>query len=436
MTQKLGRKPTAYITTWGETIPGLAKDKDGRYRILATRQRFSDPDEHNAVRRFRQWERDNAGPNSTTLLGKVSEYNTQDILQVDDASLWGYFRDALLKDPIAVARKTGIPQLASLESLDLPKPPVLVSDVVAAYRHHSTASPKARNRAATEFENFAGVIQAKTLVDFTEARLVAFRHQIVTNSGMTSSGTIGGYFSRLRGVLRIASRGDLDGRQIGTAVSRMKAKLYPPENNVKDNPQPISREHFQALLDAARETNTPNLWRAMLLVALNAALYMEETCDLKWESFDLEKKTFISRRKKKGKCIRVAIVWDETVAALKALPRNGSPYVFVSAQGTRYNSAAKINDFAELRTATKVPDTVKWAHLRDGAYTAAAHAPGVEGKFARLLAGHKAIGLEDKYVLRHSEVVKPACDAIYRHYFGSPPPDFGVGGGGFGRAGV
>jgi integrase len=418
VTTKLGRKPKAYVSTWGETVPGLAKDSDGRWRIVATRQRFSDPDEHNAVRRFRQWERENAGPTSTTLLGHRDDLGAQDILKVDDDSLWGYFRDAILKDPVAVARKTGIPQLASLQSLDLPKPPVLVSDVVAAYRAHSSATPKARNRAATEFERFAEAIQARTLVDLTEDRLVAFRDKIVTDSDMSSSGTIGGYFSRLRGVLRIAKRDDLDARQIDVAVSRMQAKLYAPPKNVYDKPQPISREHFHAILAAAMTASNPNLWRAMLLMALNAALYMEDVCDLRWESIDLERKTFQGRRKKKGNCLRVATLWDETVAALKALPPNGSPYVFVSAQGTRYSSAAKINDFAELRTAAKVPQTVKWSHLRDGAYSRASNAPGVDEKYARLLAGHKVKSDQEKYVLRAHEYVKPACDAVYRYYFG------------------
>ena len=59
---------------------------------------------------------------------------------------------------------------------------------------------------------------------------------------------------------------------------------------------------------------------------------------------------------------------------------------------------------------------VKWSHLRDGAYTAAATAIGVEGKLARLLAGHKAYGLQDKCVLRNPHIVRPACDAVYNAY--------------------
>ena len=112
------------------------------------------------------------------------------------------------------------------------------------------------------------------------------------------------------------------------------------------------------------------------------------------------------------------MLWNETVAALTALPRGGSEYVFVSPTGTRYSKNAKINDFADtLRVKAGVDSSVTWAQIRDGAYTAAAHAPGVDEKFARLLAGHKAAGLQDKYVRRNPEIVKPACDAVYEAYF-------------------
>lgn len=60
---------------------------------------------------------------------------------------------------------------------------------------------------------------------------------------------------------------------------------------------------------------------------------------------------------------------------------------------------------------------VQFSHLRDGGYTAAVHALGVDAKFAELLAGHKT-GMKDKYVLRTPQIVKPATDAVYEEYFG------------------
>jgi integrase len=114
----------------------------------------------------------------------------------------------------------------------------------------------------------------------------------------------------------------------------------------------------------------------MLLLGLNAALYMEDLCDLKWEYLNLDRGTFLARRKKRGRCLRAATLWPETITALKALPRGGSPYVFVSNRGTRYNKNTKINDFKDFREKIGVK-VVTWSHIRDGAYTAATNARGV-----------------------------------------------------------
>jgi hypothetical protein len=57
---------------------------------------------------------------------------------------------------------------------------------------------------------------------------------------------------------------------------------------------------------------------------------------------------------------------------------------------------------------------VSFGCLKDSAYTIACRK--VEEKFARVLAGHKAEGLQDNYVLRNPEFVRPACDAVYAEY--------------------
>jgi integrase len=155
--------------------------------------------------------------------------------------------------------------------------------------------------------------------DFWRAALAAWRDEVVRDAKLKSSATIASYFSRVRNVLRLAARGHLDPVQIEQALARCKAKLYPPPNNVHDDPRPITRQDFKKLLTAAEQTDVPQMWRAMLLLALNCALYMEDLCDLQWTFLDLERRTFISRRKKRGRCLRVAILWDETIAAIARL---------------------------------------------------------------------------------------------------------------------
>jgi len=63
-----------------------------------------------------------------------------------------------------------------------------------------------------------------------------------------------------------------------------------------------------------------------------------------------------------------------------------SPYVFTSTRGTRYNKNTKVNDFKDFREKIGVVG-VTFSHLRDGGYTAASNALGVDAKFASFLPG-------------------------------------------------
>jgi hypothetical protein len=52
--KKRGRKQRHHVASWGETIIGRSKRHDGRWRIIGTMKRFTEPDERRAVERFRQ----------------------------------------------------------------------------------------------------------------------------------------------------------------------------------------------------------------------------------------------------------------------------------------------------------------------------------------------------------------------------------------------
>lgn len=49
-----GREQKPSQTSWGEIIPGLAHDVDGRWPVVATGRRFREADEHAAVQHFRE----------------------------------------------------------------------------------------------------------------------------------------------------------------------------------------------------------------------------------------------------------------------------------------------------------------------------------------------------------------------------------------------
>jgi integrase len=433
-----GRPQKPYETTWGEIVAGLTRCADGRWRIVETEKRFTEPDERRAVARFKKWARTRAQdsvlisvsstsfPDGMTFREAWEDSGAELIpaygddparleLELPENVLWPWLREKLINDPGYVAEAVAIPELTSLARFELPKASIRVSDVIASYEKHSPATAKAKQEAMVKFHDLVKFAGAKTLDDLTDEKLLAYREKVVSNPALASSGTISAYFNRIRSVIRIAGRG-LDAAQIDVAVARCKAKLYPPKNNVEDDPHPISRKNFQRLLDGVEKTNIPVVWRAMLLLGLNCALYMEDLCDMKWKHLKLDEGVYIARRNKRGRCLRAAVLWPETREAIRALPGGGSAYVFVSNRGTRYNKNTKINDFKDFTTKLGVSG-VTFSHLRDGAYSAACNAKNVKDRFAELLAGHKT-GMKDKYVIRNPRVVLPATRAVYRRYFG------------------
>ena len=56
MPAKMGRPQKPYQASDGQIIPGLCHQKDGRWRIVTTGDRFTESDEFRAIQRFRQWE--------------------------------------------------------------------------------------------------------------------------------------------------------------------------------------------------------------------------------------------------------------------------------------------------------------------------------------------------------------------------------------------
>ena len=102
------------------------------------------------------------------------------------------------------------------------------------------------------------------------------------------------------------------------ALVMLKKKKAP----VVLDPKPIERADWDALFAAAEGDD-----KAMILLMLNGALYIEEVRRLEWGDFRDD--CLITRRNKTGQHLRVAPLWDETIEALKAVKRrNGSDRLF------------------------------------------------------------------------------------------------------------
>ena len=441
-----GRKQKPYQTSWGEIIPGLAHDTSGRWRVTSTGFRFTEADERRAIQRFKELQPAQrlqidveAKPDTTSYAGKHIGPTMNALLtfsaslapsvdaeavpvvkfgggkpttlgyDIDPSIVWPWLRELLISDPGYVGKMVGIPELAGLARFEIPKSPVTLA---AIWEHYETTNKsKSKSEAKRHWNRMVNQTQARTLQDLTKGRLHKFRESIESDTALQSGGTKEHLYGKVKAVIAHAKKShDIDGAQVRRALDNC-AVLFSDAEVPEYRPVPIQRDHLHTLLEAAGT----GPWRAWILMGLNCAMYIEELCDLKWEHIDLEAGT-LSMRRKKTKVARAAVLWPETVAALKSL-RRGPVYVFTSPQGTRFQSAqSRCNEFAKLRDKCEsVPKSVSFAQLKDGATTHAARGTVQDGRLANILAGHKC-GMEDAYILRNPEIVAPACAAVYSHY--------------------
>jgi integrase len=199
--------------------------------------------------------------------------------------------------------------------------------------------------------------------------------------------------------------------------------LEPSDRTTNLDPKPIEIEDWNKIVAAAEGEDL-----AMILLMLNGCFYIQEVIHLQWD--DIKNGCIVTKRRKTGKCIRVCVLWPETIAALAKIKRN-SAYIFntyaglpikVSGAQRRWQRLALKAGLATSRIANYkgvkkpvIKCQVTASQLRDGAYTAAASA-NVNSEICRLLGGHRC-GIQDHYVRRNPKMVQPACNAVHAHYF-------------------
>jgi len=156
----------------------------------------------------------------------------------------------------------------------------------------------------------------------------------------------------------------------------------------------------------------------VLLIALNCCYYAIDIGRLPKTAVNRENGTIVFDRQK-TKTARVAVLWDRTAEAIKVYQLeypHQLPQIFATRQGTPYDTKQICRVFQRVKKLAGISDDVKFNNLRDGAYTAAIEG-GADLIHAQILAGHRT-GIADAYVRRNPAMVKDACEAIERHYFG------------------
>jgi hypothetical protein len=129
----VGRKAIHFKALTGDTIKGLVKQKDGRYRVLATGQRFTADSEAEAIQKFYRL----APKPETVDVPSKSTWETEggrlwERTNTPGEDFWPWLRNLLTTRLAEVAMRTNLPGLASLDLTAVPKDAIKIVDITAA----------------------------------------------------------------------------------------------------------------------------------------------------------------------------------------------------------------------------------------------------------------------------------------------------------------
>jgi integrase len=393
---KTGRKPKPHVTADNQTINGLSKMRDGRWRVIGTQIRFSEPDESRAIERFHH------------LIGKTNKIG-RDIDQKhkwNEREFWERMAREITERPKYAAKKTGIEQLAYLTELKPPEPLPTFAELEQIWQDdYEGDDPEYKTKVLHDWRDFVRTANVRALTDITRKPVLQYRKSARARgwSGKSQANV----FGRIRRLVTFArDEHGLAVEEINRALEYLRLLKRKGEGE-SINPQPIDVADWRRLYAKAKGDD-----RALLLVCLNFGMYLREAINLRWNS--INDGCLVAHRKKTGRCVRLATVWRETAEALSQIERRGE-YIFYGEHGERLGIKGVELRFRQLREAAGVPHVTS-SMLRDGASTAAAKA-GVGEQICLLYEGHRS-GIRDRYAKRYPEQVAPACEAVYRHYFG------------------
>lgn len=420
---KVGRRTKWYESKTHGTILGLVRRTDGRWEVKATGQTFREADENLAIMRFRKL---SEASQSVQLPGKLSRtanpwsgiaraasrLGNVDTVDVDSPELWAWVKAQLIARPFYVAERTGIPQLASFADLPIPGPSPSLSDLVERYCNNSGVEEVTQSKARKVIADFRKMTGIETLRDITTEKLISYREAVKQKT--TNPHTLSNKFGKLKTVIGFGLKDGLDSAAISGALAKMKV-LYVQGSTSETDPNPIDPAIFRKLLAGADAE-----MRAVLLLSLNACLYLSEALAIEWSEINFSTGSFQTNRNKTG-IPRAAVLWPITLEAIQAIPHKAkSPFVFTSSHGKSFNVNGYRDKFARFRKAVSVGEDILFNNIRDGAYTAACE-QGVDFQLCQMLSGHKLPGQSDAYVKRTPQKVRPACEAVYAAY--SPFPE-------------
>lgn len=449
-------------------IHGLKRRPDGRFYSSENPNKGFGANPSKAIKKFRKWEAQRANKTIPVLTPLNQILNTVErikpfidkpgadrfilddsclITGADEAMFWETVASLIHESPKLVAEKTGIEEIGYLDDLKPRRPGMRLSDVVTFYENKQQTSRKERQTGSKAWSDFLKTIrkvrEAETVRDIKQAHINHFNghiHKLVA-IGKLRSVTAKHKLRMIKTILNFAiKKCDEDDKADLRRVRDLCESLDMPNGNGNcddETKKTITPAEYQKLLKAARSVTLAGssleaeLWECLLLISLNCCFGGKDLQDLKPKNIDLNKKTLVMRRSKndwRGKNkspVRVAVLWDRTVAAIRRYQRkrhHGLDTLFANCDYRKGGKFSKLYEstlcrqFAKLAKKAKVDATHKM--LRSSGYTAAIDG-GCDATHAEILMGHdvKISNVSDHYLERHPTMVAGACEAIEKVYF-------------------
>ena len=196
----------------------------------------------------------------------------------------------------------------------------------------------------------------------------------------------------------------------------------------KVNPSPIKPEDYHKMLNCT-EVKT---YKAVLLMALNCGMRESDLIDIRLEprkgqpyaDINLNDKTLHMPRPKTG-IIRVAVLWDRTVSAIKEMlserekRKVKSEYLFLNSYDRPMKEASIRKWWLRNRENAKVNQSVKFEHIRDATQTIPIDDDPKSLVETNLIMGHSVKGMANNYLERRPTMVRRACAFIETYFFGN-----------------
>jgi integrase len=405
---KTGRKQKHFVNPLtGLPVVGLSRMTDGRWRVIGSHTRYSEPDVQKAIQKFYQLtgpvsKGEVAGVKINAKLADLLTLREQllEIMRDNEAEYYKAVAADIIARPQYVAKQTGIEWIAYGPSLKPAETLPTADELRKLWEAHATCSLEQMKKVRKGWNHFVENTGLKSLGEITPELAIMYRDKLHASdyNEKTQAHLIGG----IRRVLTNAKDRAVAMAEINKALTYLELLKPSGEESIND-PKPLEVAEWKKLYAQAKTAND----QALLLLCLNGSFYLQEAVNLEWG--DIEAGCIVTSRKKTGKCIRVCVLWQETLEALAGMERKGDK-IFITYAGLPIKASGAFRRFAEIRGDLKITPS----QLRDSAYTAAVES-GVSHQFCQLLNGH-ACGMADKYVKRNPQMVKPACDAVYRKY--------------------